>query len=83
MIIFFYKTARMAKYTMYIVAITALHIRMDRTPSSSGLNNFLFRGNQPINGSEFAYQSLVTTMRSLTAASNIKLPDNFTLLDIR
>lgn len=68
---------------VYTVAMTTLHIRMDRTPSSSGLNNFLFRGNQPINGSEFAYESLVSTMRSLTAANGVKLPDNFTLLDVR
>ena len=82
MIIFFKKTARMTN-NVYTVAMTTLHIRMDRTPSSSGLNNFLFRGNQPINGSEFAYESLVSTMRSLTAANGVKLPDNFTLLDVR
>ena len=69
---------------MTVKWLPLLHtIRMDRTPSSTGLNNFLFRGNQPINGSEFAYESLVATMRSLMATINVTLPDNFTLLDIR
>jgi len=56
---------------------------MDWTPESSGLHNFLFRGNQPINGTEFAYTSLVTTMRSLAKSAGLDFPDNFTLLDVR
>ncbi|XP_065920115.1 uncharacterized protein [Dysidea avara] len=55
---------------------------MDWTPQSSELHNFLFRGNQPINGTQFAYTSLVTTMRSLAKSAGHDFPDNFTLLDV-
>eukprot|EP00118_Oscarella_pearsei_P017023 m.167312 g.167312 ORF g.167312 m.167312 type:complete len:263 (+) comp38929_c1_seq8:251-1039(+) len=56
---------------------------IDRTASGSGLTNFLFRGNMPINGSEFAYEELVVTLRKIAEAQqNLTLPEKFVLTDL-
>lgn len=61
---------------------------LDHTSKESGLNNFLFRGNEPkisVNGNdEFAYDLLkqYLTNASVTQA-NIQLPSDFYLIDIK
>ncbi|XP_065828752.1 uncharacterized protein [Oscarella lobularis] len=56
---------------------------IDSTPPASGLSNFLFRGNMPINGSQFAYVELVETLRKVAQTqANVTLPGNFTFTDL-
>ena len=57
---------------------------VDRTPASSGLNNWLFRGNQPSNSSGvFAYDQIKQTMaQAAETQANATLPDDFYFIDI-
>jgi hypothetical protein len=60
---------------------------LDRTSSSSGLNNYLFRGNEPkvsVRGTDiFAYDLLTTYLNNATIKAGFELPTNFYLIDIK
>jgi len=62
-------------------------VYLDRTPASTGISNYLFRGNEPkiqVNGTDaVAYDLLTTYMINASKASGFSLPDNFYLIDIK
>jgi len=60
---------------------------LDKTMPSSGLNNYLFRGNEPkisVNDSDvFAYELLGTYMANATRQAGFTLPSSYYLIDIK
>ena len=49
---------------------------------SSGNINFLYRGNSPTNGSEYAFDELTHVMAQRAAAYNLTFPSQFYYIDI-
>jgi len=56
---------------------------VDQTPSSSGLQNYLFRGGNPdFNSGYLNYPSLVSEIQAAGLKSNVTVPSQFYLIDI-
>eukprot|EP01095_Lingulamoeba_sp_RSL-Kostka_P011042 TRINITY_DN4103_c0_g1_i1.p1 TRINITY_DN4103_c0_g1~~TRINITY_DN4103_c0_g1_i1.p1 ORF type:complete len:243 (+),score=67.07 TRINITY_DN4103_c0_g1_i1:49-777(+) len=49
---------------------------------NSETGNFLFRGNEPLNSTGFAYDQLVSTLKERANNASIEFPSKFTLLDV-
>eukprot|EP00026_Physarum_polycephalum_P015610 Phypoly_transcript_16330.p1 GENE.Phypoly_transcript_16330~~Phypoly_transcript_16330.p1 ORF type:complete len:242 (+),score=28.85 Phypoly_transcript_16330:113-838(+) len=62
-------------------------VYLDRTPASSGISNYLFRGNEPkvlVNKTDVvAYDLLATYMNNATKQSGFTLPESFYIIDIK
>jgi len=62
-------------------------VLLDHTPPSSGLNNFLFRGNEPkilVNQTDvFAYDLLLQFMKNASRIVGLTLPSDFYLMDLK